>query len=348
MPAPGQFIPKQLLQLPDVAALSPVADRLMYFTSASALGLATLTALGRSLIDDGSASDARTTLGLGTAAILNTPVGVTVGGTGLTAITSGHVLYASGADTIAGGTPDTAGLVDKSTAQTITGAKVLETGASGGTPVIFRQTGGVAGTDQLEISDNGTVSRVYTRQAELHLGVYGVTKFIVANNAMEMNDGTNSYFYCSNTITTRRSGDIFGWAASATNAWSGVDTALGRFAITGVTIHDNAATGNPALAFQAKSSTTNLQDRFRITTAAISNVHAARQYSTAIDVYNFNGACRVISMSAPASGTAAMIGFLGAPDVVRQPVAVAASDAATTQSLANDLRTALINLGLAV
>jgi hypothetical protein len=47
------------------------------------------------------------------------------------------------------------------------------------------------------------------------------------------------------------------------------------------------------------------------------------------------------------SGTAALIGFLGATAVVRQTLPAAATDAATTQALANSLRTALMNLGLA-
>lgn len=49
-----------------------------------------------------------------------------------------------------------------------------------------------------------------------------------------------------------------------------------------------------------------------------------------------------------ADGTAARIGFLGATAVVRQTLPAAATDATTTQALANALRTALINLGLAV
>lgn len=47
------------------------------------------------------------------------------------------------------------------------------------------------------------------------------------------------------------------------------------------------------------------------------------------------------------TGSAAAIGFLGAAAVVRQTVSAAATDPATTQTLVNDIRTALINLGLA-
>ena len=40
------------------------------------------------------------------------------------------------------------------------------------------------------------------------------------------------------------------------------------------------------------------------------------------------------------------VSFYGAAPIVRPAVAAAATDAATTQTLANSLRTALINLGL--
>jgi len=48
-----------------------------------------------------------------------------------------------------------------------------------------------------------------------------------------------------------------------------------------------------------------------------------------------------------ASGTAPMIGFLGAAAIARTALPAAATDAATTQTLANAIRTMLINLGLA-
>lgn len=57
--------------LSSVGGLTPAADRIAYYTGASTATLATLTAFGRSLIDDADAATARATLGLGTMATQN-------------------------------------------------------------------------------------------------------------------------------------------------------------------------------------------------------------------------------------------------------------------------------------
>lgn len=54
--------------LTSIAGLTTVADRMIYTTASDTYAVATLTSFGRSLIDDTSASAARTTLGLGTVA----------------------------------------------------------------------------------------------------------------------------------------------------------------------------------------------------------------------------------------------------------------------------------------
>ncbi len=55
--------------------LSGSANTAPYFTGAGALALATLSAFGRTLIDDADAAGGRSTLGLGTAATVNTGTG---------------------------------------------------------------------------------------------------------------------------------------------------------------------------------------------------------------------------------------------------------------------------------
>lgn len=49
-------------------ALSPSADKLVYFTGATTLALTPLTSFARTLLDDTTAAEMRATLGVGTSA----------------------------------------------------------------------------------------------------------------------------------------------------------------------------------------------------------------------------------------------------------------------------------------
>lgn len=66
------------------AALVGSADQIGYWTGTDTFALTSLTSFGRSLIDDANASAARTTLGLGSLAVINSPTPVANGGTGAT------------------------------------------------------------------------------------------------------------------------------------------------------------------------------------------------------------------------------------------------------------------------
>jgi hypothetical protein len=67
--------------LASVGGLTPAADRIAYYTGASTAALSTLTAFGRSLIDDADAAAGRSTLGLGTMATQNANNVAITGGT---------------------------------------------------------------------------------------------------------------------------------------------------------------------------------------------------------------------------------------------------------------------------
>ncbi len=64
-----------------VGGLTAAADKIVYYTSASAAAMTSLSSFGRTLIDDTSASTARTTLGLGTMATQNATAVEITGGT---------------------------------------------------------------------------------------------------------------------------------------------------------------------------------------------------------------------------------------------------------------------------
>ena len=131
-----------------INSLTPAADRIAYYTSASAGAMTALTSFGRSLIDDADAATARTTLGLGTAATQNSTAFQAADAT-LTALagvsTAANKLpYFTGTDTATVTDITTAGREILSTASSGTNGQVL-TSSGGGAPTWTTVSGGGGG-----------------------------------------------------------------------------------------------------------------------------------------------------------------------------------------------------------
>jgi hypothetical protein len=128
-----------------INSLTPAADRIAYYTSASAGAMTALTPFGRSLIDDVDAATARTTLGLGTAATQNSTAFQASDAT-LTALAgvttaANKLAYFTGVDTATVTDITTAGREILSTASSGTNGQVL-TSSGGGAPTWTTVSGG--------------------------------------------------------------------------------------------------------------------------------------------------------------------------------------------------------------
>lgn len=206
-------------------------------------------------------------------------------------------------------------------ANTFTAQNIFETGAAGASPMVFRQTGGTAGTDELQIAHTGTEGLVENKD--------GVLRFKQANSSfrfhreansavvVEVRNAANSATAISMQTGGGGEGQLWssGWLAFGNSSQAPVglnsvglqlasgkkitfgtdanyhyagthDAAFSRAAANVIAIDDNATTGNPALALQARSSTTNSQDRFRWSSSAIDNTHASRKYAVTGSIYD--------------------------------------------------------------
>jgi hypothetical protein len=228
-------------------------------------------------------------------------------------------------------------------AQTLTGQKTFETGATGTAPVVFRQTGGVAGTDQGQIGHSGSVFTIENKDGTFRFigatnggfhfrsqnsgDIFKITNGNDAVTFFKFNDGAGGIVTLP-VLTIVGDGRVrmdsttnFGFCSGLASATE-LDTALSRASAAGLVLHDAGLTGTPFFGIQARSSTTDRRDRVRLTTAAVDNTDATRKYRGILSVYDT--AARE-AMRVEASGAAAMLGFYGVA-AVAQPAGIADAD----------------------
>lgn len=136
-------------ELDALAGLTSAADKVPYFTGSGTAATAVFTSFGRSILADADAAAARTTLGLGTVATLNTGVSANnivqldasaklpaVDGSQLTGVTgTGSITLTAGNGLTGGGTGSSL-TIDMGTPTTLTGSTTNAVTASGHTHVV--------------------------------------------------------------------------------------------------------------------------------------------------------------------------------------------------------------------
>lgn len=141
----------------------------------------------------------------------------------------------------------------------------------------------------------------------------------------------------------RGDGTVGLWFGDGTNWWSNPTGFQWHSAGTLRLARAANQTGDVGLVLSVRTSTTSYEPTGGIEAQWADSTHASRKGRLVLRAHDT--AVREC-MRLEASGSAPMLGFFGAPAVVRPSVGPAATDAASTQALANSLRAALISLGL--
>jgi hypothetical protein len=175
-----------------IAALTSAANKLPYATGAGTWAMADLTSAGRQLLDDGDAAAQRTTLGLGTSAVINT-------GTSGTTI---PLLDGANTHSAANSFTSSAGVAARNT------AKAFGSINNDGTPTV---ASGSFNTDSVVLDSTGVCSVTMTN-------TLGSTNYsVVATPEASSSAYTANAVPVSGTVFTVRTHEITGGGASLAN-----------------------------------------------------------------------------------------------------------------------------------
>lgn len=149
--------------------------------------------------------------------------------------------------------------------------------------------------------------------------------------------GTNSGY----TLTTGLYNTLVGHFSDVASASQNYGMALGHKAIAAA--YELALSPFTNVLTLYGNSTVQVQPRADLTVSNIDNTDASRKYQITLHAWDL---LQREIMSGGTDGTQGLISFLGVPLVAQQTLAAAATNATDVITLANSLRTALINLGL--
>lgn len=154
-----------------------------------------------------------------------------------------------------------------------------------------------------------------------------------AGNAVGLASGSSSVIYSTGgAVQVKGTGGGLAWSSGG-NAHDAADLYLQRDAANILAQRNGASAQEFRLSETHTDASNNSRLRIRATA------------SGDFDIFpEASGTGTLRGLKLGTSG--GRLGFFGTTAIARQTVAVAAIDAATTQALANDLRTKLINLGL--